>query len=43
MSMSIRVRAAALAAIVSVLPLVAHAQAVIKVNDSVSVKIGFLS
>lgn len=43
MSMSIRVRAAALAAIVSVVPLVAHAQAAIKVNDSVSVKIGFLS
>lgn len=43
MSMSIRVRAAALAAIVSIVPLVAHAQAVIKVNDSVSVKIGFLS
>lgn len=43
MTTSIRVRAAALAAFVSVVPSVAYAQAMIKVNDSVSVRLGFLS
>ena len=43
MTTSIRVRAAALAAFVSLVPSVACAQAMIKVNDSVSVRLGFLS
>jgi hypothetical protein len=40
---SIRVRAAVVAAVVSLAPAWAHAQATIKVNDSVSVRVGFLS
>ena len=40
---SIRVRAAVVAAVVSLAPAGAHAQATIKVNDSVSVRVGFLS
>jgi hypothetical protein len=43
MSISFRVRAAALAASLCTAPFTAHAQAIIKVNDSVSVRIGFLS
>jgi hypothetical protein len=43
MSPSIRVRAAVLAAVVSLVPVATRAQAVIKVNDSVSVRVGFLS
>lgn len=42
MSIPIRIRTAVLAAVVSLAPPV-HAQATIKVNDSVSVRIGFLS
>lgn len=43
MSTSFRVRAAVLAAAVSVAPYALPAQATIKVNDSVSVRVGFLS
>jgi hypothetical protein len=42
MPTSIRVRSAILAAVVSLAPAV-HAQATIKVNDSISVRVGFLS
>jgi hypothetical protein len=43
MSNPIRMRAAVMAAFVSLVPAVIHAQATIKVNDSVSVRVGFLS
>jgi hypothetical protein len=43
MSISYRARAAALAAIALVLPFTARSQAIIKVNDSVSVRFGLLS
>jgi hypothetical protein len=42
MSLSYRVRAAALAAIALVSPLTAKSQAVIKVNDSTSIRVGLL-
>jgi hypothetical protein len=43
MSTSFHVRAAVLAAFVCLAPQAAQAQAIIKVNDSVSVRVGFLS
>jgi hypothetical protein len=43
MSISNHIRAAALAAIVFVVPFTAKAQAVLKVNDSISVRFGLLS
>ena len=43
MSIPFRIRAAVLAALVALAPSSAHAQATIKVNDSVSVRVGFLS
>jgi hypothetical protein len=42
MSISFRVRVAAFAAVTSLSPLAAHAQATIKVNDSTSIRVGFL-
>jgi hypothetical protein len=43
MSTSTRLRAAALVAFFCLVPAAAHAQATIKVNDSISVRVGFLS
>jgi hypothetical protein len=43
MSVSLRMQAAVLAAVVALCPLAADGQATIKVNDSVSVRVGFLS
>ncbi|HEY2065907.1 MAG TPA: hypothetical protein VGG84_08090 [Gemmatimonadaceae bacterium] len=43
MSITHRVHVAALAAIFAVSPLTAHAQAIIKVNDSTSIRFGFLA